>query len=260
MSPLPLLGRRGSRPGASSRPDAATRTTWQVASLLLDYPDEAWTDRLPLLRREVDGLPGRLATPLREFLAHVDATDPTTLRTDYVDTFDTTRRCCLYLTYYGHGDTRKRGVALLDFKQAYRRAGAELGDDELPDHLGVLLEFAATTDPDGGRQLLLDHRAGLELLRLALADRGSPWARVLDAVSATLPPLGGDERAAVARLAAQGPPAEEVGLQPFEPPGGGSGASPTGPLPTGPVPLPTPTVLSQRATTRPTASTTGDRR
>jgi nitrate reductase delta subunit len=41
---------------------------------------------------------------------------------------------------------------------------------------------------------------------------------VLDSVSATLPALVGDEREAVARLAAQGPPEEQVGLDPYAPP------------------------------------------
>jgi hypothetical protein len=40
------------------------------------------------------------------------------------------------------------------------------------------------------------------------------------AVSDTLPPLRGDERQAVRRLVAQGPPGEEVGLDPFGPPTG----------------------------------------
>jgi nitrate reductase delta subunit len=93
-----------------------------------------------------------------------------------------------------------------------------LSDDELPDHLGVLLEFGATADVAVARTLLLQHRAGLELLRLALEDAHSPWASVLQAVSATLPLLAGDDREAVAKLAAQGPPAEEVGLAPFGPP------------------------------------------
>jgi nitrate reductase delta subunit len=93
-----------------------------------------------------------------------------------------------------------------------------LSDDELPDHLGVLLEFGATADLATARVLLLEHRAGLELLRLALEDAHSPWAYVLQAVSSTLPPLAGDDREAVAKLAAKGPPAEEVGLAPFAPP------------------------------------------
>lgn len=89
-----------------------------------------------------------------------------------------------------------------------------MGDDELPDHLAVVLEFAAA-DPVTGARLLIEHRAGLELLRLALREDGSPWAAVLESVSATLPALAGDEREAVMRLAADGPPEEQVGLDPY---------------------------------------------
>ncbi len=77
---------------------------------------------------------------------------------------------------------------------------------------------------------MLDHRAGLELLRLSLRDMGSPWAALVDAVTSTLPPLRGDERDAVRRLAAEGPPEEEVGLAPFAQPqfspGAASGVEP----------------------------------
>ena len=110
-------------------------------------------------------------------------------------------------------------MALLAFKNAYRRAGLELGPGELPDHLAVVLEFAATADPEAGRQLLLDHRAGIELLRLALDESGSPYAHVLQAV--TRDPAARCAATSArrsARLAAEGPPAEEVGLAPFAPP------------------------------------------
>jgi nitrate reductase delta subunit len=69
-----------------------------------------------------------------------------------------------------------------------------------------------------GRRLMIEHRAGLELMRLGLHEAGSPWVHVLDSVSATLPPLGNVDRAKIARLAAEGPPEEEVGLAPFAPP------------------------------------------
>jgi nitrate reductase molybdenum cofactor assembly chaperone NarJ/NarW len=195
----------------------AHAATWQLASVLLGYPDEDLLAALPVLADEVRRLPVRTGEPLTRFLEHVQATPALELGQHFVETFDHRRRCCLYLTYYAHGDTRKRGVALLEFKTAYRRAGLELGPDELPDHLAVVLEYAAT-DPARGRQLLLDHRAGIELLRLALADAKSPYAHVLRAVVATLPALAGDEREAVHRLAVQGPPTEEVGLAPFAPP------------------------------------------
>ncbi|MEU9395866.1 nitrate reductase molybdenum cofactor assembly chaperone [Streptomyces sp. NPDC048324] len=190
---------------------------WQTQSLLLGYPDAHLARHLDLAARVAAGLPQPVAQPLLAFTSLAGQTAPDDLATAYVATFDHRKRCCLYLTYYTHGDTRKRGLALLRLKQAYAAAGWRLSDDELPDHLAVVLEFAAT-EPDAGVRLLTEHRAGLELLRLALTDDGSPWARVLDSVSATLPALAGDEREAVLRLAAAGPPDEQVGLDPYATP------------------------------------------
>ncbi len=190
----------------------------QVAGLVLDYPDEALLARLPALHAAVSVLPEPVAGALRGVLDHLAGASPGELQAAYVRTFDLNRRACLYLTYYSYGDTRQRGVALLKVKNAYRRAGLELAADELPDHLGVVLEFAATADLDAGTTLLLEYRAGLEVLRLALVDAGSPYAGALGAVCATLPPLVGEERAAVARLAAEGPPEESVGLEPYAAP------------------------------------------
>jgi len=190
----------------------------QVAGIVLQYPDEALRRDLPILRTAVGGLPAPVGGPLAGLLDHLARTPDDALAADYVATFDLSRRHALHLTYFTHGDTRKRGLALLRIKQTYRRFGFVLDDAELPDHLGVVLEFAATVDANAGARLLLEHRAGLELLGLALADAGSPYAAAVAAVSATLPPLHGTVREAVARLAAEGPPGEEVGLDPFVPP------------------------------------------
>lgn len=208
----------GRRQQHGSLTDQQLVLAWQSASLLLGYPDEELVARAPILRDAAARLPAAVADPLLAFVTHLETTALPELAADFVATFDHQRRCCLYLSYFEHGDTRNRGMALLRFKTAYRQAGMILSDDELPDHLGVLLEFGATADVAVARALLLEHRAGLELLRLALEDAHSPWAHVLQAVSATLPPLAGDDREAVLKLAAQGPPAEEVGLAPFAPP------------------------------------------
>lgn len=211
----PLLTRRRAR--AQGLTDDQVRATWQVASLLLDYP----TDEQPIevVSTAVAALPAVVAEPLDRFLEHRRSTPLVQLQADYVETFDTRRRCTLFLTYFLHGDTRKRGMALLRFKQAYLAAGLDLDDTELPDHLAVVLEFAATSDLEGGRRLLLDHRASLELLRLSLADTGSPWVDLVVAVCAGLPPVEGEDRELVRRLAAAGPPEEEVGLTPYGEPG-----------------------------------------
>ncbi|MEP6814990.1 MAG: nitrate reductase molybdenum cofactor assembly chaperone [Marmoricola sp.] len=203
---------------APSLPPEKLLVSWQSASLLLGYPDQELLERVPLVRAAASSLPTQVRVSIEAFLAHLESTPLTELQQDYVETFDTRRRCNLFLTYFAHGDTRTRGMALLRFKQTYLRSGYVLDDSELPDHLCVVLEYAATIDQRLGRELMLDHRAGLELLRLSLRDLGSPWSSVVDAVCATLPPLRGDERDAVRRLAAEGPPEEEVGLAPFATP------------------------------------------
>ncbi len=195
---------------------------WQAASLLLDYPDEGLGERLGLVAAAARSLPAHVGGPLADAAGRLAAVPLDRLQAAYVETFDQRRRCSLFLTYFAHGDTRKRGMALLRFQQTYLAAGLRLDPAELPDHLCVVLEFGATVDQASGRQLLLDHRAGLELLRMALRSDDAPWAPVVEAVCATLPPLRGDERDAVRRLAEAGPPEEEVGLSPY----GGTGYDP----------------------------------
>jgi nitrate reductase molybdenum cofactor assembly chaperone NarJ/NarW len=199
----------------SPRLDAHVQAdTWQLCSLLLDYPDEQLVARLPVLRQVTAGLPVSAAEPLGSFLDHAERVGLGELQRDYVDTFDVTRKCALHLTYFLHGDTRNRGVALVQFKQLYRQHGVELddADAELPDYLPVVLEFGATVAPGVAWKLLNDHRVGIELLRRALDRRGSAWLDVVQAVRATLPALDGDDEQALAQLIAQGPPQETVGI------------------------------------------------
>lgn len=197
--------------------DAERAAAWQVQSLLLGYPDEALLDSLPMLARAVSALPEAVRAPLQRVLSYLETSQPLAVATAYVDTFDHRRRFSPYLTWFRYGDTRNRGMALLRFKQVYQAAGLILGDDELSDHLAVVLEFASA-HPVPGEQLLVEHRAGIEVMRMALRESASPWTGVLDSVSATLPVLQGSEREAVAKLIAAGPPGEDVGLEPFAPP------------------------------------------
>ncbi len=205
-----------------ARPTRA-REIWAACSALLDYP----TAELVAGLDDIEALvPGN--EHVAGLVTHLRAHDLRSLQEEYVETFDHTRKCALYLTYYAYGDTRRRGVALVRFKQAYRDAGAEWDEDcgELPDHLCAVLQFGATIDAEATWRLLEDHRAGIEMLRIALAGWrnhdgtiGSPWQAAVRAVCDTLPALAGEEVDAVRRLIEQGPPAEEVGL-------GGYGADP----------------------------------
>jgi len=185
------------------------RAPYRLLSLLLDYPR-------PELDAAIAGEAG--ADALQPLLRWSAETSLVERQRRYVETFDLDRRTSLHLTYYLYGDTRKRGLALLRLKRMYAAAGLPLAADELPDFLPALLEFAALAPAGYGETLLGEHRLGLELLRLRLSALESPWAGALELLCGSLPRLGPVERDRLARLLADGPPSEQVGLEPFAPP------------------------------------------
>jgi nitrate reductase delta subunit len=186
----------------------------KAASLLLRYPDAEVVALLPTLRAAVGGLPAQVAEPLSVVVDHHRAAAPGELAARYVETFDFRRRCALHLTYYTHGDTRDRGEALVRFAAAYRSAGYEVADGELPDHLPTVLDLAACAG-EVGWALLREHRVGVELLGAALERDGSVYRHVLTAVRRLLPAAAREDITAAAALAAAGPPVERVGLAPY---------------------------------------------
>jgi nitrate reductase delta subunit len=191
----------------------------KLCSLALQYPDEQVLAGRDDLVAAASGLAdSRPAASLRRFFAWFGSAPPLALAQEYVKTFDLGKRSTLYLTFYALGDRRDRGVALLRLKRLYRAAGLPLRDDELPDFLPVMLEFAAAAAPGRGELVLREHRAPLELIRLSLHDQGSPYAPVLDAVCELVGGMSAGERLSLDRLLAQGPPQELVGLEPFAPP------------------------------------------
>ena len=211
----------------------------QLASIALSYPDQEILDVREEFVHVVDGLPDSASrTWLRRFARWWAIEPANDLAHHYVEVFDMSRRTALDLTYLTYGDRRQRGLALLALKERYRDAGFELATSELPDHLPVILEYAARTGADGVA-LLTEFRPQLEVLRLALVRAETPYAEVAEAICVWMPELTVDEASEVRRLVAEGPPVEQVGLEPFAPPEvmpdsprplapcGGAGAAPT---------------------------------
>lgn len=190
------------------------RLVWQAASLLLAYPDDGHADRLQTAARLLDHVTGEPRALLGETVVGLSLRPTMELAQEYVETFDLQKRCTMLLTYWTSGDTRNRGAEMVEFTQTYRAAGVEMPKAEAPDHLPVVLEFAATVDPDAGRRLLAKYRVPIGVVARALADGGSPYSPVVAAVAATLPSLASVDD--VSHLMMAGPPAESVGLQPFQ--------------------------------------------
>ncbi len=145
-------------------------------------------------------------------------------RRSYVETFDHTRtlRALPHLLRLRRHPPPGRGAGALQAGLPSSGRGAGTSRGELPDHL--LRRAAVRGHRRRRRRLAAAHRpprragdAAPRARRLASRGRltGSPWHAAVAAVCATLPPLAGDETDAVRRLVEQGPPAEEVGLEPY---------------------------------------------
>jgi nitrate reductase delta subunit len=192
------------------------------ASICLDYPDEALLAKVPQLRAALNEHP-RLGEPFQPVLTELERARQgiaplRDLQASYVQEIDLSRRHALHLSYWTDGDTRRRGEMLAAFKSRYRRAGMLVDTHgELPDYLPMVLEYAALADLEGGRELLIQYRPSLEMLRLGLLDDNLPHAHILAAICDSLPGKSHTDRQAIMRMAGLGPPTETVGLDAQDP-------------------------------------------
>lgn len=112
---------------------------------MLTYPSSSLLDTARACATSVE--PGNPAAGefLREFSSFVEETSLSRLEESYTGLFDLDPKCYLYVGYHILGENYKRSVFLLGLKERYQACGFEY-DDELPDHLNVMLRFLATTD------------------------------------------------------------------------------------------------------------------
>ncbi len=189
----------------------------KLVSLLLQYPEpEAVGEIKSLGPDEIGPVSGAQREALGRFLEWYRGQGLDELRQSYVDNFDFDRLHSLHLTYQLHGDSRQRGLALLKIKNVYREAGLDPDGNELPDYLPLMLEFAELNPR--GADLLDRHRESIELIRGGLDRKDSPWVGLFDVIRDGMPGLTRRQVNRIKRIAAEGPPSEEVGMEPFAPP------------------------------------------
>ena len=186
-----------------------------AASLLLDYPNPQRRAQFNRVADVVRTLPPEIAEEFAAFLSAASELSQHELESHFTEIFDQKRKCCPYLTYYSTGDTRRRGMALVGFIEAYRAAGWEVEEGELPDYLPMVLEFSARSDSPIAGQLLTSYREGIEVLRTALETFESPYSHVVSAVCRSFPEIDDETRERYLRLVNEGPPTEMVGVTTF---------------------------------------------
>ena len=169
------------------------RTVWQGAAMLLARPDDRLPARLAAVEEMLGHLDGGYALALGRAGAGLRSLDLKTAILSYALTFESGGRRGLLLTNWMAEDNRDRVVYRQAFVDAYRAAGVPIPGGAMPDHLAVVLEFAAHADPDAGRRLLVAHRVPIAALHRVLDEAHSPYAYAVAAVCATLPEVAAEE-------------------------------------------------------------------
>ena len=152
---------------------------------LLSYPDAEWREQAVALVDAIESektLPAARVAELRALVGAMQRGDPMEIESRYVETFDRGRATSLHLFEHVHGDSRDRGPAMIDLVQTYEKAGLYLSADELPDHLGAVLEFASTQPAALAKAFLGEVAHILNAIFSALLKRESPYASVVAAV------------------------------------------------------------------------------
>lgn len=157
--------------------------TYKILSILLDYPTEETISLLPQIMPEVEEEKLLNRVSLRNMLAFIEAVEDLDLldwKEKYTAQFDYASATSLYLFDHVYGDSRKRGMALVDLKQLYASEGMEIASRELPDYLPVLLEFIAYTQThQQGADLLAEASSVLQKIEVKLKEGNSPYHYLL---------------------------------------------------------------------------------
>lgn len=160
--------------------------TLKVLSLLLSYPEAEMLAELDALAAVVEQENLLLDDHKKSVLALIDAyrgKDLLDMQEAYVALFDRGRFLSLHIFEHVHGESRDRGQAMVNLLQMYEAHGFELSTHELPDYIPLFLEFLSQQEQAEAMQLLQDAMPVLSLLGARLAERGSKFRAIFDALT-----------------------------------------------------------------------------
>ncbi len=152
---------------------------FKLASILLQYPEREWIEHEEL-EREISLLKDKDVQKLfRQFLDYLKKNEIEQLCETYVNTFDFSDKTTMYLAYNIFGDQQERGQAFLKLKEEFRNAGFPLMDDELPDYLPLVLEFASIAPQEYARKMFMIHKKSIDQLVEELKAANNPYYFVM---------------------------------------------------------------------------------
>lgn len=158
-------------------------TVYQLVSFLLQYPSTNIKETLSDIKEEVATLSNEEIKKF--FMTFIDVRETESLEAwcdEYIEFFDFGLSTNLYVTYVKLGEQRQRGIELLQLKELYQSAGFDVTDNELPDYLPLMLEYAAQVDLEKGNHLLVKYVNEINTIKENLVERDSNFVLLLDAL------------------------------------------------------------------------------
>lgn len=155
---------------------------YKILSALLEYPQQELLEVIPEIRdllRAEKTLAEKERGVVENFLSHLQGDDLTQRQADYVQTFDLTPEHSLHLTHHLFGDEKGRGPALIDLAEYYKEFGLEAPDNELPDYLPMILEFASQLEAAEAQLFMSQTVKVLQQLAENLEKADSPYAPLI---------------------------------------------------------------------------------
>jgi len=121
------------------------RQLYQCFARMLEYPAGGTLQAAVKAHSLIMDRDPRTAALLKEFCDYAAALPPGRLEEVYTGTFDLDAACHPYVGYHLFGETYKRSIFLVELKGRYSAEGFPFPENELPDHLAVILHFLAFT-------------------------------------------------------------------------------------------------------------------
>jgi nitrate reductase delta subunit len=164
--------------------------TFKVLSLLLSYPQAEWVNELHLMEAvlEQEESKNSLALPQLSALFNALRAEPLLdLEQNYVATFDRNPSHSLHLFEHIHGESRDRGMAMVNLIEEYRKHGLDMDADELPDFVPLFLEYLTQLDDQDALNMLGETIDVMALIGRKLKGNNSPYQHVFAVLESMSP-------------------------------------------------------------------------
>jgi nitrate reductase molybdenum cofactor assembly chaperone NarJ/NarW len=157
--------------------------TFKVLSLLLNYPQAEWVNELAMLEEVLDGERDKNGNASQKMadLFHLFRTESLLdVEQNYVSTFDRNPSHSLHLFEHIHGESKDRGMAMVNLIEEYRKHGLDMDAEELPDFVPLFLEYLSQLPDEEAINMLGETVDVLGLIGRKLKGNDSPYHSVFD--------------------------------------------------------------------------------